>query len=303
PQRAAMQSLGAYVPLGLIAWLHGNSDPGGSGGGAPGSGGAEPGASGFGGIKSPAPGFVDVAQVAAYAARHSAQEALDNLERFPAPADADYARFAPGDNHQPMVAVYRRGTLAVAIQTLTADGTRTSVAVVLDDAHLGIDHQESWREWLHLSNLMGWRIDPTVITVTSAVDLPAAKAPAPAFAPDPTPAAAAASDGLSPVGTGSAGTSPDGVSPEWQDLLDDALDDERPFLEQLLAKHAGIPLPELGEEHGSHNVPAVFSWPGERIAVVAEEQDLTALETDGWQVFLLSDAGAVANVGEALGGG
>src|SRR5699024_12449054 len=86
---------------------------------------------------------------------------------------------APG-----LASVYTHDTLAVAAQPITNDGSRSRIAVVLDDGHVGLDEAEAWRAWLQLSNLLALRTDPTVISVTSAAAATPRAALPPAVEPE-----------------------------------------------------------------------------------------------------------------------
>src|SRR5699024_2469182 len=148
--------------------------------------------------------------------------------------------YAPHGDSPGLAAVYTRGTLAVAAQPINNDGSRSRIAVVLDDAQVGLAESDAWRAWLHLSNLLALRSDPTVISVTSAATA--------------TPTA-----DLQPV--------VEDVSVEWQALRADAIDeDELARLDALLALDPTLPAPVLGEEVGD-GVPLDLAWMDEKVAV------------------------------------
>src|SRR5699024_10415201 len=155
-------------------------------------------------------------------------------------------------------------------------GSRMHVALVLDDSKLGEEHADSWREWLHLSNLLGWRSDPTVITVSSQV-------------PAQTPAEVAM-----PVGSGLE------LNAQWRELLADAIDEERSFLEDLLGAYPDLPLPELGLETGEGNAPLDIAWLDAKVAVVTDEDLASDLERNGWLALRLGAHEAAGEIRAAL---
>src|SRR5699024_4928112 len=79
---------------------------------------------------------IDVVALANHALEHSAEEAMAAADDFALPSGE--VAWAGG--------VYRRGTLALAIQALEPDGSRMQAALVLDDSKLGEEHADSWRE-------------------------------------------------------------------------------------------------------------------------------------------------------------
>lgn len=153
----------------------------------------------------------------------------------------------------------------IAVARRVPGGSDTSVVIVLDDADSAVATgiTESWRAWLHLSNLLGLRPTATQLTVRSLV----------AGAPTPQPEqAAASSDGALPNGP-------------WKDVIAQATAEERPFL-ALLAQDE-VPVPEYGPEVAG--IPLGPSWLDRKITVDvdlgdAERSDLAAL---GWTIVAM----------------
>ncbi|MEJ5943684.1 DEAD/DEAH box helicase [Pseudokineococcus basanitobsidens] len=173
------------------------------------------------------------------------------------------------------------GALAVAVEQVPAG---LSVAVVLDDrdASLDADHADAWRQWLRLSNHLGLRDWPTVVTTLSRVRTSA-----------PTAAASPVTDVAAPA--------PD-LSVEYQAAYAEATsDDERDLLRALAER--GVEVPAMGQE-AVDGIPVDLSWPEARLAVeVLElaEEDRAALSVAGWTIVAadvdevvaaLPDAGA-----------
>jgi len=185
--------------------------------------------------------------------------------------------YAPHGDSPGLASVYTHGTLAVAAQPINNDGSRSRIAVVLDDAQVGLAESDAWRAWLHLSNLLALRTDPTVISVASA-------------------AAATPTADLQPV--------VEDVSVEWQALRADAIDeDELARLDALLALDPTLPATVLGEEVGD-GVPLGLAWLEERVAVDdgdLQEDERSSLEELGWRVVPAEPATICAAVREATG--
>jgi hypothetical protein len=111
--------------------------------------------------------------------------------------------------------------------------------------------QAAWREWLRLSNVLGYAERPMTIAVLSQVESRTA-----AVSVTSTPPAAPALADLDPA---------------WQGLVDAALSDiERALLRQLAV--AGVPRPEQGFET-EDGTPLDLAWPNEGICVVFDESD------------------------------
>src|SRR5690625_5298732 len=188
------------------------------------------------------------------------------LESGIEPALADAVATHQGET---AVALYQRGTLAIAAQFLDVDNLHSRISVVLDDTKLGREKADAWREWLHLSNWLSTRARDAVVTVSSALET----------LPIPAPAPVAVAE----------------VSPPWQELLAEGWDeDELEFLTALATHKPGLPLPEVGEEYGG--VPVLLSWEDRKVAVLnfdADETDATELAAHGWQV-ITPDASQIA---------
>src|SRR5699024_2527499 len=97
------------------------------------------------------------------------------------------------------------------------------------------------------------------------------------------------------------GEAPEGPAPMlvgWEHLLEseDVMDEEREYLEELMAVGIQIP-PEVGEESES-GVYLDVSWPQARVAVILEPEDgdVAQAERDGWTVV----SAAAATVRSAL---
>src|SRR5699024_9529500 len=82
------------------------------------------------------------------------------------------------------------------------------------------------------------------------------------------------------------------LSPEWQQLLDAAIDDqERAILAELGAHR--LPLPVVGEEHAG-GVTVDVAFPEHRLALLYEDhEEANLLEAEGWRVLLDPDPDAV----------
>jgi hypothetical protein len=215
-------------------------------------------------------------------------------KQFPIAATADLAREAAlllGDPNRVSPAG-DTGTAAwwwsagsVGLLTRTSgenlDTALIEVALLVDDRTEQLAEKEQtavgWREWLRISNALNLREQPTIITALTDVTTGAvADYAKPRIVPD-----------INVV-----------MLPDWEGSYDQALDEERSFLEELmrLAVHAGeqqIPSPSVGYEADS-GIPIDLAWPDTKIAVCLDidADDRHVLEMAGWRLFG-DDPGAV----------
>lgn len=217
--------------------------------------------------------------------------------------------------------VVGRGSMGLAMQIeVIGKQPVLHVAVVLDDREDGMlsdEFDQGWREWLHLSNLLGFRGPAADTEVTSVryqqgyLETTAGSAPAPGAAAPGSRAEAAAARLPAPLAGGlrrhDIGEPPHGIGiefdPAWNTVFDQALDDERPVLVALAS--AGIqPVPEYGEELDD-GIPALLSWPEQKVALIdlhPVEEDRQILIAAGWTVVGTDPAEVKAAV-EGAGGG
>ena len=241
---------------------------------------------------SPQPVLIDVRAGAVSAAQQLAGELTQE-----APLARPEAT-APDPQWQ-MAFLLREGPLGILFGPDPDGSGRAQLAVVLDDRESAVGMQgfrDAWIAWLHLNTLLSFsaRTDDVVVTTVLAagesrgasdaalVTGPAAE-PVVDFAPAPgTPAA--------PVAIG------------WEHLLEDEdlMDEERAFIDELLAAGVGQP-PEVGIETANGR-PLNLSWPQQRIAVLLEPEagDVEAAKDDGWTVVSV-DADTVKRVLEGSG--
>jgi ATP-dependent helicase YprA (DUF1998 family) len=151
--------------------------------------------------------------------------------------------------------------------------------------HLGIDDrpetisgpdlEQSWRDWLALSNLLQF-------LGTSRFSAGTTAAPMPGHESISIDAIAARSE----------------VTVDWRSILG-VFGPEIDFIVDGLAKH-GVPAPEPGYEACDGEYPLPLAWVEERVAIVLgedEERD-AGLKADGWTVFGSDDAeGVLAALG------
>jgi hypothetical protein len=158
---------------------------------------------------------------------------------------------------------WHAGAVVAVAQRIPGTTSDTSVSLVLDDADSAVEKgiQESWRTWLHLSNLLGLRPAATQITVRSLVV--GASAPA-------TELAVASGNGAP-------------TDAPWRAVIEQATAAEGPFLE-LLA-HADVPVPEYGPE--VEGIPLGPSWLDRKITVDVDlgETERSELAALGWTVL------------------
>jgi hypothetical protein len=150
----------------------------------------------------------------------------------------------------------RHGRLVNSSQLTGNDGT-TQTVLLLDDREAALQSQgfaDDWRMWLKLSNLL---MDRATILALSEVD---------SIHPD-----------------SSESTVPELADADWQPVLDQALEVERPVLFALAA--SGVPIPQIGAEIGD-GIPVSFAWPAHRVAASAglAPAEVDELQGAGWTV-------------------
>lgn len=155
--------------------------------------------------------------------------------------------------------VWHFGGFGFAVR-MPAGPESTEIAVVLDDndAALAADAKDDWREWLRWSNLLNFRLLPTVITTRRHA--------AESTAPVPVASAAGAV----------------GLTGGWRDAYEQVITDGQELIAALA--QFDLPVPEVGEE--VDGIPIEISWPHYKIAVALgldgdERQELTE---SGWTV-------------------
>ena len=150
---------------------------------------------------------------------------------------------------------------AVTAVARVIPGTQEAeVAVVLDNSQAAVASgiKQSWRTWLHLSNLLGLRLTGTSLTVRSLV------AGGPADEPVP------------PVDD----TGP--LEQAWREILAQATAAEEPFL-ALCAKNR-LPIPDYAPEVAG--IPLGPSWLDRKLTVDVDlgESERTELAAHGWTI-------------------
>ena len=118
-------------------------------------------------------------------------------------------------------------------------------------------HEESWRSWLQLSNLLAFKqpLGMTIGSVLSNVDAGVMNAQA-------TQREAAQS-----------------VGSEWQELLADATEAEKTVLLRLAAMGLGQ-LPEVGYE--LEGFVSDLAWPEVQVALATDDDVRSTFESAGW---------------------
>jgi hypothetical protein len=154
----------------------------------------------------------------------------------------------------------------MAVARLIPGTQEAEIAVVLDDSVSAVATgiKQSWRTWLHLSNLLGLRLTGTSLTSRSLVTA------APTDEPAPGPTA----DDLGPL------------EQAWQEILAQATAAEEPFL-ALCAKN-GLPVPDYGPE--VHGIPLGPSWLDRKLTVDVDlgDGERSELEALGWTVVSMN---------------
>ncbi|MFC7751869.1 helicase-related protein [Tsukamurella soli] len=154
--------------------------------------------------------------------------------------------------------------LSMRIRPLPTGGVDVSdVAVVFDDDDhsISLDAKDAWREWLHWSNLLNFRVLGADVTTRRHAAHAA-----------PSPAGQAASAAPAPTVTV-------GLTGAWLEAYESTL--EQSLI--LLLAEAGVPAPTVGEE-AAGGVPIEISWPEHRLAVDVDlaDDDRADLIADGW---------------------
>lgn len=155
------------------------------------------------------------------------------------------------------------GSVAFACAAPGQSPSTFSVGLSLDDRAETVEREgfdESWREWLRLSNLMAFKTVGLSIS-TLGMDV-----------------------GDSSIEEESTRKGHIELPVGWEGLLEDALEDERIILVALA--NAGIELaPELGLETASGYVFSL-AWPDQKVGVLLEEdtEARASLELEGWNV-------------------
>ncbi|MET9327988.1 DEAD/DEAH box helicase [Tsukamurella sp. NPDC003166] len=156
------------------------------------------------------------------------------------------------------------GDLAFSMRIRSVPGgvDVSDVAVVFDDAEHTIsrDAKDAWREWLHWSNLLNFRVLGADVTTRQHAAHAA-----------PSEAGGATS---APETTGTVG-----LTGAWLNAYESALEKQL----VLLLAEAGVPVPAVGEESAG-GVPIEFSWPSLKLAVdvALTDDDRADLLADGW---------------------
>ncbi|TWS20027.1 DEAD/DEAH box helicase [Tsukamurella asaccharolytica] len=162
--------------------------------------------------------------------------------------------------------VGRKGDLAFSLRLRPhGSGAEVSdVAVVYDDAEhtISIDGKQSWREWLHWSNLLNFRVLGSDVTTRRH----AAAVPPSASVPESAPSNTATATTL----TGA-----------WLEAFEST---SAPELIAAIAA-ASLPLPTVGEE-AAGGIPLEISWPAVKVVLDIElaEDELAQLTSAGWAV-------------------
>lgn len=155
---------------------------------------------------------------------------------------------------------------------------RLDVCVVLDDHDpAAAGFEESWREWLRISNALIARspqYETSIVTVKSVAQEMTRRA---------EQAAPERDDVVHPVVEVE-------LSPEWEAALDGADDSLAGLVRELAA--AGVPVPDTGQE--IRGIPTELSWPSAKVVVLVGEQDGDAeeLRGGGW-ALVPAECGAV----------
>jgi len=147
----------------------------------------------------------------------------------------------------------------------------TQAALVLDDRQevlQNVGFQDAWRRWLRMSNLLGMRDSANQVQIMALSEI--------TVSPQ--------SDVSTPARAGA------GIEPGWAELLDEATELESDLI-MTLAQNAGIPIPEMGQEHGD-GIPVSFTWP--EIGVIAtgglDPEDADQLTESGWTLVDMNAA-------------
>ncbi|WP_346732461.1 DEAD/DEAH box helicase [Brevibacterium spongiae] len=179
----------------------------------------------------------------------------------------------------------RRSAVTVLIAPVGSSLTRFDTAVILDDRPEAMadsgQFASSWREWLHISNVMPIRSPGTFVqsaTVMSVLADIGQVSEAPVNSGEVQGGTAGRVD-VVPVLDGGIP-----VSSEWTEILSepDLSPQEAEFANDLVA--SGLEsVPEWGFET-DEGISLDFAWPQEKIAVLVEpdDEDSVELERNGW---------------------
>ncbi|VEI51279.1 DEAD/DEAH box helicase [Kocuria rosea] len=156
---------------------------------------------------------------------------------------------------------WAHGAVAAVFTGSPTNPTGITADLVLDDTATGLarpSQHEDWQTWLHLSTLLAFKTSGLTVTTASKVAEQAPVAPSSSLP----------------------GTA---LAPEWQEVLEDAQEDERELIEALAAVET-LAAPELGHEVSGE--PVDIAWPDLKIGVLlaADADVVAALETEGWTV-------------------
>jgi ATP-dependent helicase YprA (DUF1998 family) len=214
-------------------------------------------------IQSPDPeGLRDVGRALPFflAARADQQGAIDGATGLATVAlDVLDAGTLPAVGSQAWA--WRLGAVAV-VARLIPGAQEAEIAVVLDDSAVAVATglKQSWRTWLHLSNLLTLRLTGTSLTVRSLVTG--------ALAAE-TPTAPSVDD----VGA---------LEKAWQEVLVQATAAEQPFLTSCA--QSGLPAPQYGPE--VEGIPLGPSWLDRRLTVDVDlgDGERAELAASGWTI-------------------
>ncbi|WP_066462969.1 DEAD/DEAH box helicase [Sanguibacter suarezii] len=172
---------------------------------------------------------------------------------------------------------WREGPVLLMARAHGEDQTsNVELVIMLDDREQAVadsDHRAGWQRWLHLSNAINLRMQTTIVTALSEVDLGAAG---------------------SASGTANVVADLD-LAHEWRVILEVDLPagghssltaQEREVL--LALERAGLPVPEVGEERAG-GIPVFASWPHALVALDhdLEPDDHADLVKAGWTILPL----------------
>ena len=194
------------------------------------------------------------------------------MKQRPEPSDADsmftYAAALSQGGTSPLPAgstpawAHNHGSLGFAAAGSPRSLSTITVGLCLDDRSQSVgspSHEESWREWLRLSNLLAFKpIGLTIGSVMSTVSTSGSVQEEAAR--------------LEIAG---------GLSPAWNELLEQATEFERRLLLEIAGANISV-LPELGYE--VDGLPVSIAWPQYRVAVVPkDDHGSSELEAAGWE--------------------
>ncbi|HHV22138.1 MAG TPA: DUF1998 domain-containing protein, partial [Propionibacterium sp.] len=172
--------------------------------------------------------------------------------------------------------LYADGALGVAAIARGQGITPVELCVLLDDSPRALgrpDFEESWREWLRLSNAL--QLSQLPLTIATLDRAPRVEVMAP-------PAEVEVE-----------------IPPAWRPAYEKAgSDNERTFLRALAGQ--GLPAPdEIGPELGEIGLAVDWAWTDLKIAVMEDpdDADITDLAAEGWRLIALDAEALTAAVG------